>query len=164
MYFVNIFSIMLFVSYIVFSILLNFLFGVICYLARRRCLLCFLLGRCFWCFSEFRKWGYEFWSVFGKNFRVPKNVAVPLCHDLLKPQVYAQGEWWTAGQNTPSIPDGYRMAIENLPEGYTADRPMVERRWRRYLPVTGKAVGRTREGIGETFDCTSSYSQKKNVP
>ena len=38
---------------------------------------------------------------------------------------------------------------------------MVERRWRRNLPVTGKAVGRTREGIGETFDCTSSYSQKK---
>ena len=81
MYFVNIFSIMLFVSYIVFTILLNFIFWVICYLARRRCLLCFLLGRCFWCFSEFRKRGYEKRSVFGKNFRVPKNVAVTLHRD-----------------------------------------------------------------------------------
>ena len=40
-----------------------------------------------------------------------------------------------------SIPDGYRRAIENLPRGYTAGRPMVKMRWRRDLPVTGKAAG-----------------------
>ena len=33
-------------------------------------------------FGEFRKKGYDFWSVFGKNFRVPKNVAVPLHRDF----------------------------------------------------------------------------------
>ena len=40
-----------------------------------------------------------------------------------------------------SIPDGYRRAIENLPRDYAAGRPMVKMRWRRDLPVTGKAAG-----------------------